>query len=425
MARVTVLVMVMVVVMVWETRGQVNEVNSVGVRGSFITPTARWLLGIFQKYDGRSNESTPDLIRSSGYPAETHHVTTEDGYILELHRIPCGVQCVLTEEHRPRPVALLHHCLLCSSSDFVMNTPDKALAYMMADAGYDVWLTNARGNTYSRNHVHLSPEDKEFWQFSWNEMAMYDVPAVIDYVLNVTRQEDLYYVGFSMGTTVFWAMMSERPEYANKIRFMVALGPVAHVQHIAGPLGYLAPFVSQIEITMNLLGKYELLSFGPVIDRLISTFCNEQLFTSAICQNILFLICGPNPKEMNKEFLPIMLSHTPAGTSVRTVTHYLQEARSGKFQKYDFGTLGNLRQYGSLSPPSYNLSRVTVPVALFWSDNDWLADPTDVLHLVGQLPHVVYSHRVEDSKFTHLDFVWALHADKLVYHDLLRVLAQY
>ncbi|KAG7170966.1 Lipase 3-like 2 [Homarus americanus] len=361
--------MVMVVVMVWETRGQVNEVNSVGVRGSFITPTARWLLGIFQKYDGRSNESTPDLIRSSGYPAETHHVTTEDGYILELHRIPCGVQCVLTEEHRPRPVALLHH------------------SYMMADAGYDVWLTNARGNTYSRNHVHLSPEDKEFWQFSWNEMAMYDVPAVIDYVLNVTRQEDLYYVGFSMGTTVFWAMMSERPEYANKIRFMVALGPVAHVQHIAGPLGYLAPFVSQIEITMNLLGKYELLSFGPVIDRLISTFCNEQLFTSAICQNILFLIW--------------------------------------KFQKYDFGTLGNLRQYGSLSPPSYNLSRVTVPVALFWSDNDWLADPTDVLHLVGQLPHVVYSHRVEDSKFTHLDFVWALHADKLVYHDLLRVLAQY
>ena len=27
-----------------------------------------------------------DLIKSAGYPAETHHVTTDDGYILEVHR---------------------------------------------------------------------------------------------------------------------------------------------------------------------------------------------------------------------------------------------------------------------------------------------------------------------------------------------------
>lgn len=48
-------------------------------------------------------------------------------------------------------------------------------------------------------------------------MAKYDVPAAIDYVLRVTESEDLYYVGFSMGTTVFWAMLSERPQYAKKV----------------------------------------------------------------------------------------------------------------------------------------------------------------------------------------------------------------
>lgn len=49
-------------------------------------------------------------------------------------------------------------------------------------------------------------------------MAYYDMPAIIDHILNETKAKDLYYVGFSMGTTVFWAMMSDRPEYNQKVR---------------------------------------------------------------------------------------------------------------------------------------------------------------------------------------------------------------
>ena len=57
--------------------------------------------------------------------------------------------------------------------------------------------SNSRGNTWSRRHESLTPEDARFWDFSWDEMAAYDLPAVIDHVLAATGRAQLAYVGVS------------------------------------------------------------------------------------------------------------------------------------------------------------------------------------------------------------------------------------
>ena len=75
------------------------------------------------------------------------------------------------------------------------------IGYILADAGYDVWMGNNRGNKYSRANV--DPEcdpDKnpdKFWKFSWHQMGISDLPAMIDYVLNATGNSSLYYAGHS------------------------------------------------------------------------------------------------------------------------------------------------------------------------------------------------------------------------------------
>ena len=86
------------------------------IKSRFMAQCAKNMLHIFQ----------PDLIRKNGYPVEKHKVTTKDGYILTLHRIPYGKKSP-AKEGVTRPALLLQHGILSSSADWVMAIPEKSL----------------------------------------------------------------------------------------------------------------------------------------------------------------------------------------------------------------------------------------------------------------------------------------------------------
>ena len=102
---------------------------------------------------------TPQLITKYSYPVETHTVVSEDGYIVTLHRIPYGRLNSKTAENFPeeagstRPAVLLHHGLLCTSADWLMQPEEDSLPFLLANAGYDVWLGNARGSSDRKSVV--------------------------------------------------------------------------------------------------------------------------------------------------------------------------------------------------------------------------------------------------------------------------------
>jgi len=67
---------------------------------------------------------------------------------------------------------------------------------------------------------------------SFHELGIYDLSASIDYVLRVTGAKKLHYVGHSMGTTGMFVLLSEKPEYNDRIADFSALAPVTAIKHM-------------------------------------------------------------------------------------------------------------------------------------------------------------------------------------------------
>ncbi|XP_042909900.1 gastric triacylglycerol lipase-like [Parasteatoda tepidariorum] len=278
------------------------------------------------------NRNVTELITSKGYPVENHFAYTEDGYELSLQRIPYGK---LNKETGNRKPVLLQHGLMQSSADWVINYPHQSLGFLLADNGYDVWLGNTRGGAYSRQHLNFQTNSKDFWDFSFDQMAEYDLPAMIDYILNTTKEDNLVYIGHSQGTTIAFALLSERPLYNEKIKLFVALAPEVEVSHVKSIVSYLVPYFEYIESIMNTFGVYEFMSNNPAQQFITRNLCASK--SAFICENIMYMVFGKDSEQYNQTRTPVYASHFPNGASMKNIVHFSQMVKSKKFRKFDYG----------------------------------------------------------------------------------------
>ena len=87
------------------------------------------------------------------------------------------------------------HGAYSSASDYWYIT------YQLAEQGYDVWVGTNRGDQYGN----VNSQDgvwslKEHWNFTWADMGYYDVPAILDKVLEVTGKPKATLMGNSQGS---------------------------------------------------------------------------------------------------------------------------------------------------------------------------------------------------------------------------------
>jgi lysosomal acid lipase/cholesteryl ester hydrolase len=235
--------------------------------------------------------------------------------------------------------------------------------------GFDVWLGNNRGNKYCLNHVKLSEKENTFWKFSFHEMGVYDLPAIIDYIRGITHIGKLTLIAHSQGTTQAFAGMSIMPDYfSNVLNGFLALGPVAHLENLPDGCFKTMSNMYVDKILVRIGFDKDIMSFDSNHSSTQKEICKKF---HCLC-DLFMKISDEDSLGNDRKRLSVFLSHYPAGSSVQALHHFAEIIRNKKFADLE----GN----------SYNLERIYgIPIALFIGDKDNMSTLDDNLILRKRL----------------------------------------
>lgn len=169
----------------------------------------------------------------------------------------------------------------------------------------------------------------------------------------------------------------------------------------------------------------EFVGFHSPIRSFLASVCSMRI-GYVICAMLgIFPITGFNEKELEPDFLPVLMGHFPAGTSRKNLNHFAQIGKSKRFADYAYGTRRNIAVYGKREPPLFPLNKVTMKVVIFTAKNDRISTLEDVRLLTKQLPNVVKNIVLKRADFNHLDFVMGRTSYEVVFPQVLHVLKEF
>ncbi|CAG8568924.1 12266_t:CDS:2, partial [Dentiscutata heterogama] len=314
-----------------------------------------------------------------------------------------------------KPVVLFYHGLMTCSELWVCNYEyENRLCCLLADAGYDVWFGNSRGNKYSMKHIKCDPNGRKFWDYSMDELAIYDLPDTINYILEITGAPSLSYIGFSQGTAQCFAALSINPKINNKINLFIALSPAT------SPKGLSNSIVNAfIKTSPNIIYLF----FGRKAMLTMALFWKQILpppiFTKIVDFALKFLF-GWNCENINETQKAIGYYHLYSCSSVKSVVHWFQIIRAHNFQMYDeLPTYSYTTAFGKTCQ-RFPTQQITAPIAIFYGGRDSLADMTMLLE---QIPKPVLVREI--SEYEHLDFIWASDINHKIFPVIFYLLRKY
>ncbi|PIA27058.1 hypothetical protein AQUCO_08300030v1 [Aquilegia coerulea] len=356
------------------------------------------------------NSLCAELIQPSGYPCTEHTVETKDGYLLGLQRVSSSHGGGDKNAKPTGPPVLLQHGLFMAGDAWFLNSNEQSLGFILADHGFDVWVGNVRGTHWSHGHTTLSVRDKDFWDWSWQELALYDLAEMINFVYSTTNSK-IFFVGHSQGTIMALAAFTQ-PEIVDMVEAAALLCPISYLGHISSQfvLRLVGMHLDQMLIAMGI----HQLNFRSV--RIMDSICDDEHMD---CSNLLTSITGKNCC-FNRSRIDFYFEYEPHPTSSKNLKHLFQMIRKGKFAMYDYGLLGNLKQYGHIQPPTFDVTSISesLPLWMGYGGNDSLADVEDFKHTLDDLkstPELLYL-----DSYGHLDFILSMKANEEVYSNIIK-----
>lgn len=217
-----------------------------------------------------------------------------------------------------------------------------------------------------------------------------------------------------MQGTILGLASFTQPAVTDMLAAAALLSPISYLDHISSNFINSAAhhYIDRMVKTMG-LREFNLRSEVGV--RLMDWVCQRE---DVDCGDLLAAITGPNCC-FNVTRIPYYLQFEPHSTSLKNLAHLAQMIRRGTFCKYDYGFVGNLQHYLSLTPPNYDLTTIpgSLPLWMASGGNDALADPVDVVHTIEQLqrkPEIVVL-----PDYGHIDFILSIQAKVDLYDGIV------
>ena len=250
-----------------------------------------------------------------------------------------------------------------------------------------------------------------------DEFAFYDIPNSIDYILEITSQKSLSYIGFSQGTAQAFATLSINPTLNYKIDVFIALAPAMAPSGVSNSVVD-ALVKASPQIIFLVFGRRSILSSATMWQQILY----PPIFTRMIDSSLTFLFnwTGRNISPHQKL---AAYPHLYSYTSTKTVVHWFQIMRRRSFQMFDDDVQAPLsigapdRYYKVTKFPTRNIK---TPIVLVYGGSDSLVD---IRAMLKELPR--HTQAKEIPHFEHLDFLWAHEVDKLVFPHVFSALEEY
>ena len=367
------------------------------------------------------SEDYKSYIAKLNLNLEEATVTTDDRYVNSL-----WILTSKNQSNRNGKSVILQHGLLDGAFTFLILAED-SLPKKLCEEGYTVYLPYIRGTQFSRTHLDYdSSLNSKYWDFSFDHMAQYDVPANIKFVKNRDGVEKVYYIGHSQGTLTFFLAYMNNPEFMEQnVAKFIALGTVPNVNNAPH---FLIKLFEKSKI-LNLIPVKNFLTLPKEAGQVFVPFCTSK--AKVLCNKILSLAFSGTHETGRIDYERLgknIFLYEPGGTSLQNMKHWIQIYKAKRAQKYDYGNaIENLAHYGQTTPPVYDLKKMkgySIPSMMTISDADPFANPQDTLDFIDNIENKNVVNVLSLTNYNHIDYFWADSAITEIFPKVLNFLSE-
>lgn len=376
--------------------------------------------------EGIDDRTVAQVIIDEGFPHESITCETQDGYVLHMDRIP---------NRKARKVVYFQHGILDSGFAWVGSGVSRSIAlraYSLKDV--DIFLGNFRGFGLSPHYLETTEafNKKNFWDYSFNEHAFYDVRAFVEKITEIKKRElgcdedgfTINVVAHSMGAGCILAYLvhSRLTNQAHHLKNVMLLAPAGihqKIPFIANVMSYTCmPLVRRLIPYFGITTREKKVLFAKILQDINNHPALRALWTVAVSK----LLLGGPVEESPFQYIHNILYQSYNGTSVKVVDHLIQMKRCGKFVAYDYGSAEeNQKHYGQDTPwnflAHYKDIDPIIPIHIMYGDDDRIIPPHNILTHAHELKrcHGDYIHVKKFVGCGHLELTLGMNAKVINY----------